>query len=108
MSKNRTLPPDHPALAESETPSPLQVTFLIVPRFDTSKLVVMGEPMDMLNHPYPLNDFCLVYRAFGKERCTDKVLPLSTCPLALGSTGIVAKRCARLPNRSLRIIHCSG
>ena len=51
MSKNRTFPPDHPAIAESETPGPLQVTFLIVPRFDTSKLVVMGEPMDMLNHP---------------------------------------------------------
>jgi transcriptional regulator GlxA family with amidase domain len=45
MSKNRTMQPDQLAATEPKISSPLQVTFLIVPRFNMSTLVTMIEPM---------------------------------------------------------------
>ncbi|MEI6799852.1 MAG: AraC family transcriptional regulator, partial [Pseudomonadota bacterium] len=70
MSKNRTFPPDHPAIAESETPSPLQVTFLIVPRFNMSTLVTMIEPMRIANYlsPQPIYAWDIV--SFDGEQIT--------------------------------------
>ena len=53
MSKNRTMQPDHLAATEPKISSPLQVTFLIVPRFNMSTLVTMIEPMRIANYLSP-------------------------------------------------------
>ncbi len=53
MSKIRTSPTDHPAFPEGKSTGLVQVTFLIVPRFNMSTLVTMVEPMRIANYLSP-------------------------------------------------------